>query len=113
MTTPTSVDAYIASARPQAQAGLRTIRGLINAVLPAVDESISYGIPTFKVHGRSVVHVAAWKEHLSIYPVPRDAALAARLAPYRSGKGTLRFELGEPLPTELIEAVVRALAEEP
>jgi uncharacterized protein YdhG (YjbR/CyaY superfamily) len=112
VTTPATVDAYLASIPPEAQAGLRAIRQVIRDVLPDAEEAISYGIPTYKVGGKPVVHVAAWKGHLSLYPVPHDEALIARLAPYRFGKGTLRFELGEPPPMELIEAVVRALVDE-
>ncbi|MBF6190049.1 hypothetical protein [Nocardia implantans] len=49
---------------------------------------------------------------MSLHPVPDgDPALARELGPYRAGKGTLRFRLGEPVPYELIARVVIALAE--
>lgn len=86
------------------------MRQTIRGVLPEAEETISYAIPTFKLGGRPVVYFAGYKGHVSVYPIPHDAPLEERMAPYRAGKGTLRFGLGTPLPTELIEAVVRALA---
>ena len=77
------------------------------------EERISYDIPTFMRDGQAVVHVAGWARHLALYPVPDtadDAALEELLAPHRAGKGTLRFEHRDPLPTEVLTAVVRALA---
>jgi uncharacterized protein YdhG (YjbR/CyaY superfamily) len=59
------------------------------------------------------VHFAAWKHHLSLYPVPdADPAFAAELAPYLAGKGTLRFPLDQPIPGGLIERVVTLLAQQ-
>ena len=80
---------------------------------PRRREGISYGIPTFSLGGRYVVYLAAWKQHLSLYPVPSgDAALAAELAPYRAGRGTLRFPIGTPIPDGLVERLVHALVDE-
>ena len=81
---------------------------------PAARETIAYGIPTFTLDGRSVVHVAAWKRHLSLYPVPGadDSELDRQMAPYRSGRGTLRFGLDQPLPLDLVRRVVERLVEQ-
>ena len=71
---------------------------------------ISYNIPTLKRDGRSVVHFAGWKAHVSLYPMPDgDADLERDLAPYSSGKGTLKFPLAEPIPLELVRRVVARL----
>ena len=102
--------AYLAALAPTARAELDLVRATIRDLVPGAEESISYGIPTFSLAGRSFVHVAAWKRHLSLYPLPRvDAELAAELTPYRSGPGTLRFPLGLPLPLGLIGRVVELL----
>ena len=59
-----------------------------------------------------MVCFAGWKQHWSLYPVTSAvrAALGARLAPYQLSKGTIRFPLGKPVPAELVENIVRALA---
>jgi uncharacterized protein YdhG (YjbR/CyaY superfamily) len=54
---------------------------------------------------------AGWKRHISPHPVPDlDADTAAAVASYRSGKGTVRFPLDQPIPFELIARLVRLLA---
>ena len=56
------------------------------------------------------MHVAAWKRHIGLYPVPAvDEALGQRLAEYRSTKETLRFPLSKPVPLELIAEIVQFL----
>ncbi|MFZ0159578.1 MAG: DUF1801 domain-containing protein [Kineosporiaceae bacterium] len=70
-------------------------------------------MPTFTLDGRSVVHIAAWKHHLAVYPVPAgDAAFDEELAPYRATEGTLRFPLKQPIPYDLIARVAALLAEQ-
>jgi uncharacterized protein YdhG (YjbR/CyaY superfamily) len=112
MTTRFStVEEYMGSLPGHVQMILTEIRARILAVLPDAVETISYQIPTFTLHGKNLVHVAAWKSHIALYPVPEaDEALGAELAPYLSGKGTLRFPLAEPIPFALIEKVAVLLA---
>ncbi|HLU52319.1 MAG TPA: DUF1801 domain-containing protein [Acidimicrobiia bacterium] len=79
-------------------------------IVPGVGEKISYQMPTFTVGGRNLVYVGAWQGQVGLYPLPKsDAELDEAMDPYRAGKGTLRFPFGEPLPTALIEDVVRRL----
>ena len=56
---------------------------------------------------------AAFKKHIGIYPpLQNDRVLMNELPPYRGEKGNLKFPLNEPLPYELIERVVVALAQQ-
>lgn len=110
MAGPESIDEYIASFPPEVQDKLRAVRATIRDAAPGTDETISYGIPTVTIDGRYVVYFAGWKRHISVYPVPAtDKQLSRALAPYISGKGTLRFPMTEPTPLDLIAAVVREL----
>jgi uncharacterized protein YdhG (YjbR/CyaY superfamily) len=107
---PGAVDDYIAAQPPAVAAELQVLREQILAVVPEATEHISYGMPTFSLEGRYLVYLAAWKRHLSLYPVPHgDAALEQELAPYRSGSGTLQFPLGQPIPEGLVGRIVAAL----
>jgi uncharacterized protein YdhG (YjbR/CyaY superfamily) len=68
-------------------------------------------MPVVKVGGRTVIHFAAWKTHIAVYPVPEaDDAFARELEPYRGAKSTLRFDLDKPIPYDLIERVFAAQA---
>ena len=107
-----SVDDYISSFPPEVQTVLQEARKTIHAAAPGLQESISYGIPTFSMEGRPVVYLGGWKKHISIYPIPEldDEALQSNLAPYLSGMGTAKFGLSQPVPPELIKALVERLA---
>ena len=105
-----TIDDYIASKPPEVQPILEAVRQTLRKAVPEADEAISYEIPTFKLDGRYVVYFAAWKNHLSVYPIPdADEALEKELAPFRAAKGTLKFPLGEPIPYDLIERVAKRL----
>ena len=94
---------------------LKRVRSSIRKALPQAAESISYGIPTYKLNGRPVIYFAGYKQHYSIYPanVRLVAAFKQELAPYEfNGKGTIRFPLAKPVPTTLIEHIATFLAKE-
>jgi uncharacterized protein YdhG (YjbR/CyaY superfamily) len=105
-----AVTAYIEALPPGTRAAMEAVMDVARASLPGAEEVIRYGIPTFQLGGRSVVHLGAWKEHLSVYPLPAgDEPLAQDLRPWVAGRGTLRFPLAEPLPLPLITRVVTRL----
>lgn len=108
--TYASVEEYVASFPDSVQEVLEQVRQRVLAVVPDAEEKISYQIPTITSQGKPVVHFAGWKSHLSLYPGPEgDDELAAAIAPYVAGKGTLKFPLDKPIPYDLIERVVQRL----
>lgn len=103
-----SVDAYIADFPESTQKALEQVRAIASAEIPGGVETISYAIPTVDLDGRHVIHFAGYANHIGVYPaIVDDPQLAAELEPYRHGKGTVRFTLGEPLPEPLIARLVR------
>lgn len=106
---PRTVSEYIAAAPPKTRTALRQIRAAIRKAAPGITERISYRIPCFALDGKYLLYTAAFKDHVSIYP--RTASMMAKygdqLKPYRSGAGTLRFELGARLPLGLITKLAR------
>ena len=108
-----TVEEYEATIPTAARARFRELRAIIDSALPQAQVVISYAIPAYKVDDkRPVVYISAWKDHVAVYPVPHDKALAVDLKPYIKGKGTLWFPLDQPLPTPLITATVAALVRE-
>lgn len=104
---PRSIDEYIAAQPAKAQAILRRIRRTIARAAPAAQETISYRIPTFTLNG-ALVHFAAFKAHIGLYPPVRgDARLEKALAPYAGAKGNLRLPLDQPIPYGLIARLVK------
>ena len=114
-TPPRSIDEYIAGFPRDVQVVLERVRNAIRKAVPGAEEAISYGIPTFKLHGRYVLYFAGWKGHYSLYP-STDRLIAAfkdDLAPYEvSGKGTIRFPLSEAVPLKLIQGIAKFRAKE-
>ena len=105
-----TVDAYISSCPPEVQANLQAVRETIRSAAPGAEETISYDMPALRVGGKFAVSYAAWKDHISIYPIPAaEGELATELEPYVAGKETLRFPLNKPIPYDLIARVVRLL----
>jgi len=102
-----SIDEYIAGFPQETQTVLEEMRALIKASAPEATETISYAIPTFDLNGHHLVHFAGFAKHVGFYPVPSAIeAFKDELAPYRSGKGSAQFPLGQPLPADLIRRIV-------
>ncbi len=109
----TSVEAYLAGCDEIGRERLQTIRDVVREVAPDAGERISYDIPAFTIDDHVVVFMAAWKQHVSMYPLPEhdrehDPQLSTALAPYAASKGTLKFRHRDPLPLDLIRRVVEA-----
>ena len=110
MTEDSPIDAYLAQRPADQREALRLLRTQISRLLPDAEESISYGIPTFKLRGRAVVWYAGWKSHCAIYPLT-DSFLAAHddeLTGFGRTKGSLHFTPDAPLPERIVEGLVRA-----
>jgi uncharacterized protein YdhG (YjbR/CyaY superfamily) len=109
-----AVSDYIAKAPPQARAALRQLRAAIRAAAPGITERISYRIPTFELGGRYLLYIAAFKAHVSVYPVTAGmvATYGEALARYRAGKGTLRFSLDAPVPVALVAKLAKVRVQE-
>ena len=105
--TARTIDAYISRFPPQVAEILSRIRATVRSAAPDAVETISYGMPTFRL-GRDILHFGAFKGHIGIYPPVRDTELLARVAPYRGEKGSLRLPLDEPIPYALIADIVKA-----
>ncbi len=108
----TTVEEYVASLPEDVRPVVDEIRRVVRRVVPDVGETISYQMPTFVLDGLPLVHVAAWKHHLGLYPLPpMDAGLAALVEPYRGAKDAMRLRYDRPIPVDLVARVVAALVD--
>jgi len=105
--TASSIDEYIAEFPAETQVVLEELRALIRASAPDATETISYAIPTFDLNRRHLVHFAGYEKHVGFYPTGSGVeAFKQELKPYKSGKGSVQFPLGQSLPTDLIRRIV-------
>ena len=115
MKTLRTVDEYLASQPAPVRRLLEHVRTTIRKAVPRAEESISYGIPTYKLHGKPVLYFAGFKQHYSIYPTTKALLTAFRdeLASYDyNGKGTIRCSFEKPVPVRLIGRIAKFRAEE-
>jgi uncharacterized protein YdhG (YjbR/CyaY superfamily) len=104
------IDAYLATLPPDQREALQHLRDLVRRVVPEAEETMSYGMPAFKLGGRFLVSYAGWKHHCSIYPLTDTflSAHADELEGYGRTKGSLHFTPDAPLPDAVMTALVQA-----
>ncbi|HEY3215368.1 MAG TPA: DUF1801 domain-containing protein [Candidatus Eisenbacteria bacterium] len=101
------IDAYLDALEEPKRSTLARLRDTIMAIVPDAEQCISYGMPAFRLRGKTVAGFAAFKNHLSYLPhsgsvIPQ---LGKELEGYTSTSGSLHFPVDQPLP----EALVRKL----
>lgn len=101
------VHAYINQFEGEVKNRLIRMRELIQAEAPKAEESISYGMPTYKLHKKPLVYFAGYEKHIGFYATPNGhEAFAEEFAKYKQGKGSVQFPHDQPLPLDLIKRVV-------
>jgi uncharacterized protein YdhG (YjbR/CyaY superfamily) len=104
--TAKDIDAYIAGYPKDVQEILEKIRAIIRKEAPDAEEAIKYQMPTFVLKG-NLVHFAAFKNHIGLYPTPSGTEkFKAEIAGYQGAKGSIRFPVDQPIPYDLIRAIV-------
>lgn len=102
----TPIDEYLKNVTPTQKATLEHIRKIIKQVVPDAEEAIGYGIPAFKVKGRSFTYFAAFKDHMSLYPLVSDE-VRQKLGKYKLSKGTIQFTEDNPIPDPLLKEIIK------
>jgi uncharacterized protein YdhG (YjbR/CyaY superfamily) len=105
-----SIDEYLATLPDDQRAALERVRREVHRLVPDAEEMISYGMPGFRLHGRSLLWFAGWKQHCSLYPLT-DAFLAEHadeLAEFEQTKGSVHFTPERPIPDDLLLALIQA-----
>ena len=102
-----SIDEYIQTFPQDIQKILQEVRATIKAAAPEAEEKISYQMPTFFLKG-NLIHFAAFKNHIGIYPTPSGTeAFKRELSIYQGAKGSVRLPIDEPMPLKLISRIVK------
>ena len=112
-TATKTVDDFLAVLPEDARSTLEKLR-TIRSVVPEAEEVVSYGVPAYRYEGRMLVSIGATKDHCAFYvqsPAVMEA-LKEDLAGYATGKGTVRFPIGQSLPGTLVRQLINARVEE-
>ena len=102
------IDEYLGTLDEPKRATLAQLRDTIVAIVPDAEQCISYGMPAFKLRGKTIAGFAAFKSHLSY--VPHSGSVIPRLAKetegYTKTKGSLHFPFNKPLPRKLVKKLL-------
>ena len=103
-------DEYLAAVSDDKRAALEELRRTIREAAPGAVECISYGLPAFRLDGKNLVAYGAAAKHCALYPM--SAAMVEcfgeELKDYSTSKGTIRFQVEDPLPASLVRKLILA-----
>jgi uncharacterized protein YdhG (YjbR/CyaY superfamily) len=109
-TPAADIRAYMAALPPATRKHLKTLRDAARQAAPDAEDAFSYRIPGYKIGGKALIWYAAFKNHVSLYPMTATVrrAYADELAGYKMSTGTVQFPLDRPIPVALVKKLVRA-----
>jgi uncharacterized protein YdhG (YjbR/CyaY superfamily) len=103
---------YFSNYPEATQNAMSQVKAVIYMVAPAAEESISYGIPTYKYKGL-LAHFGGYDKHIGFYPGAKAIEVFKQeISGYKNAKGSVQFPLDQPMPLDLIERTVRFRLEE-
>ncbi|MGA2928028.1 MAG: DUF1801 domain-containing protein [Solirubrobacteraceae bacterium] len=102
------IDSYLRGVEEPKRRTLETLRGTILEVIPDAEQVMSYGMPAFRLHGKTIAGFAAFKDHLSYLPHSGSVLgqLAGDLSGYTMTKGSLHFPIDRPLSKALVKRLI-------
>jgi uncharacterized protein YdhG (YjbR/CyaY superfamily) len=111
---PASVEEYLAGLAPDRRARFERLRAAVIGAVGDAVEVIAYDMPAYKLGGRFVCSIGAFKQWDSLFPASQVVldALGEEAAAYAKGRGTFQFPLGSELPIDLVARIVRIRYEE-
>jgi uncharacterized protein YdhG (YjbR/CyaY superfamily) len=108
------VDEYLRGLDEPKRSTLQALRSAILEIVPDAEQVISYRVPAFRVHGKTVAGFAAFQNHLSYLPFSGSVLpqLAGELESYTMTKSALHFPVDRPLPKTLVRRLIKARLEQ-
>ncbi len=108
-----AVATYLAQFPDETRSRLETLRALTLQHCPRAVEAVSYGLIGYKLNGHPLIYLGGFQRHIGLYATPvGHEAFADEFAQYVQGKGSVQFQLSDPLPIDLITRVIKHRAQE-
>ena len=104
---PASIDEYILKQEKDIQAALVCLRSTIHCAIPEAEETIAWGMPTWKKKG-NIIHFAVNKNHIGVYAGQEAVTFFdERLTGFETNKGVIRLKLDQEIPVSLISDIAK------
>lgn len=101
------IDDYLKTLEAPEREALERVRTIAKSIAPEAEDTIGYGMPVLKVHGKYLIGFSAFKDHLSIFPGSEPIeALQDKLKGYKQSKGTIQFTLDKQIPDPLLKEII-------
>jgi uncharacterized protein YdhG (YjbR/CyaY superfamily) len=112
---PQAVATYLATLPEPEREALGRLRALVKKTVPQVEERISYGTTVMFSLGRDLVGFVSQPRHLSFFTASPKLAQAMKgeiTKTHKVSGATIHFSPDAPLPTRLVEKILRARVRE-
>ncbi len=108
------VTAYINSQPEPKKSTLMAVRKTILEIEPRLEQVIAWKAPVFKINGKYVAGLCAFKTHLTFSPQSAEviAAHEKALMGYVTSKNSFQFDVDKPLPKSLLTKLIKARLKE-
>ena len=104
---PQTIEEYIAAQDETVRPRLERLREIIHEAIPDAEETISWSMPTCR-KGKNLIHFAAFKKHIGLYPGGEATAVfAEKLTDLDVSKGAVRLPHDRELPEALIAEIAK------
>jgi uncharacterized protein YdhG (YjbR/CyaY superfamily) len=112
-----TVDDLLAELDPADRPSIERIYAIAREVAPDAEQGLGYGMPALVYRGKPLVSVMRAKKHIGVYPFSPAAvtAVTGALTGHPGiglDKGTIRYQPEDPLPDEVVRALVTARKEQ-
>lgn len=102
-----TIPEYISQFPQSTQDILNQLYSLVTDLAPEAEESISYGMPAFKLNHKPLIYFAAYEHHIGLYATPTaHTHFTKELSQYKQGKGSVQFPLDKPIPYHVIKEII-------
>lgn len=102
-----NMDQSIAAYPKDTQVILQKIRATVHEAAPNAEQAIAYGVPTFRLNGKNLVHFSVFARHIGFYPTSSAITkFKKEISQYKWAKGSVQFPLDKPIPYGLIKRIV-------
>lgn len=88
---------------------LKRLHYIVKKLLPTATVVMNYGIPTFKINGKSIVGIGGWNNFVSLYPYGHDQIrkFQEELKAFKTTRGAIQFPLNKALPKKVITKIIK------
>ena len=101
---------YVNGLQEPARSRVLEIIKMADDVLIGAEKVIIYEMPTYRLKGKNVFHVAGYNKHIGIYPGPLlITEFLPQLGSYKTSKGTWQIQHNQPLPSAIIQHMLERI----